>query len=184
MDYYKKSLFLAQVDKNDKVIGKIERWEAHRKGILHRGFTVCLFYKGQAILQHRKHPVFDGVYDLTCSSHPIFKGEKLQDTKEAVIETLEREWNTGKFKLQNPNYKSNQKLKYIGKCYYKANDPNSEFGEHEICYFYTGEVSVLPSPNFDFAYGFSLVDLNTLKNPKFPLKSSFAPWVKDCLKLI
>lgn len=178
MDYYNKKLYLAKVDKNDKVIGKVERWEAHRKGILHRCFTVCLFYKNQAILQHRKHPAFDSFIDLTCSSHPIFKGEKLQDTKEAVIEALEREWKTGKSKFQS------SKLKYVGKCYYKAEDPNSEFKEHEVCYFYTGEIKAIPQPNLDFAYGFSLVDLKTLKNPKFPLKPSFALWVKHCLDLL
>lgn len=174
MNFYSKEIYLAQVDKQDNVIGRVERWEAHKKGILHRGFTVCLFYKGQAILQHRKHPVFDKRYDLTCSSHPFYKNGSLQTVEEAVKNAVLREWNIKKI----------NKLSLKGKTYYKAADNLSAYGEHEICYSYTGEINSLPDLNLDFAYGFSLVDLKTLKDPKFPLKSSFAPWVKYCLDLL
>ena len=96
MDYYKEKIYLAAVDKSDTVLEGVERWEAHEKGILHRCFTVCLFFKDKIVMQHRKHPVFDGVFDLTCSSHPVFKNGKIQRNEEAVFETLEREWSVAK----------------------------------------------------------------------------------------
>ena len=181
MDFYKAKLFIAQVDKNDNVTGKVERWEAHKKGILHRGFTVALFYGDKIILQHRKHPVFDGVYDLTCSSHPYFIREKLQSVEEAVLNCLEREWNGSTY--------NGVSIKYKGKAYYKAKDNLSEYQEHEVCHFYIGQVSPAYrqaglSPNFDFAYGFSLLTKKELMNPKLPLKKSFAPWVQGCLDLL
>ena len=71
MDYYKQKQYLAEVDKNDKVLGEIEKWECHKKGVLHRGYTCILIYKGSYIFQHRKHPVFSGVFDLSFSSHPL-----------------------------------------------------------------------------------------------------------------
>ena len=71
-NYYQKQLFILEVDKNDNPIKKIERWQAHKEGVLHRGFTTILKYKNSFILQIRKHPVFDGFFDLSFSSHPVF----------------------------------------------------------------------------------------------------------------
>src|SRR3972149_1339879 len=99
MNYYKKRILLAEVDKNDNVVGKIERWEAHKKGILHRGVTTAIFYKDYIICQHRKHPVFNGYLDLTFSTHPFFEKEKLVDMEEAINLSLKREWNINKSDL-------------------------------------------------------------------------------------
>src|SRR3989338_3874832 len=125
MHYYKQKQFLAQVDKNDKILGKIEKWECHKKAILHRGYTCILTYEDNYVLQHRKHPVFDGVFDLSFSSHPICHPEfisgsdskkqmlkraivlsdneriqhdkiGLQTMEEAIYEGLKREWNLKK----------------------------------------------------------------------------------------
>ena len=52
----------------------------HTKGILHKALTIALIYKDQFIIQHRKHPAFDGVFDITSSSHQLFVNEKLQST--------------------------------------------------------------------------------------------------------
>ncbi|MFA5770021.1 MAG: hypothetical protein WC894_00820 [Patescibacteria group bacterium] len=171
MDYYKKELFLAQVDKEDNILGKIERWKAHKEGILHRGFTAVLTYKNNIVLQHRKHLAFDGYFDLTFSSHQIYINEKLQTDIEAIKETLKREWSIDQTGLTG-------ELKYLGKFYYKAKDPNSIFTEHEIDYIYQAELKKLPTPNPDFAYGFELIDKQKIENYKI------APWVKDIIKII
>src|SRR5438309_2028934 len=99
MDYYQQKQIIARVNKRGEVIGEIEKWEAHRKGILHLALTVALLYKGQYIVQHRKHPAFDGVFDLTSSSHPLIVDGKLQPTLEAVYLTLKREWGLEKTDL-------------------------------------------------------------------------------------
>ncbi len=177
MDYYKKDQLVALVDENDKITGKLDKWEAHKKGLLHRGFTVCLFYKDQIILQHRKHPVFDGVYDLTFSSHPVYKEDILQDNLAAVYESLLREWN---IKKEDLLYQPIQK----GPFYYKAKDPRSEYTEHEMCHLYVSEVTMLPSPNYDFAYGFSLVPKNKLIAKEAPIITTFAPWVPKLLEVL
>ena len=176
MDYYKKHQLIAAVDKNDSILSPIDKWEAHKKGILHRGFTVCLTYKNLILLQHRKHPVFDGYYDLACSSHPVYQEGKLQSFEEAIYDTLEREWNMKKSAI-------NSKLVSKGSIYYKATDKLSAFIEHEICHLYFSTVTVLPSPNYEFAYGFSLLPKSTLINNKSPITKSFAPWVPQLLEL-
>lgn len=177
MDYYEKKQLLAVVDKNDTVLKKIDKWEAHEKGVLHRGFTVCLFYQDKIILQHRKHPVFDGVYDLTCSSHPYFKDGVLQTTTDAVIETLKREWDIVPSDLSSP-------LRHKGQIYYQAKDPKSIYQEHEICHLYCADIDKLPSPNFDFSYGFSLMTKDQIMDKKTPIRGIFAPWIQPLLTIL
>ncbi|MEK7597376.1 MAG: hypothetical protein AAB441_01900 [Patescibacteria group bacterium] len=171
MDYYKKELFLAEIDKDDNVIGKIERWQAHKNGILHRGFTTILTYQNNIVLQHRKHPAFDGYFDLTFSSHQIYVYDVLQTDEDAINKTLKREWN-----INGSGLKSIPK--YLGKFYYKAKDPNSIFTEHEIDYIYQAELKKLPTPNLDFAYGFELVSKEEIKNYKV------APWTNKIIEMI
>lgn len=174
MNYYSKRLFLAPVNKDDKILGKIERWQAHEKGILHRGFTAVLKYDHQIILQRRKHPAFDKFYDLTFSSHPVYINNVLQSMEEAIYETLKREWNLEKKDLLGD-------LKYLGKFYYQARDPNSIYSEHEIDYVYSTTLKKLPTPNPDFAYGFKLI--NKIGNWKLAIGNfKMAPWVEKILE--
>lgn len=177
MDYYKEKQYLAQVDKENNVIGKVERWEAHKKQILHRGFSVCLLYKGQALLQHRKHLLFDGTIDLTGSSHPVYIGDTLESNEDAVFRCLEREWEFNRGDLASP-------LVDKGTFYYQADDALTEYGEHEVCYLYTAEVENIPQFSPEYAYGYSLVDIDKLKNSKFPLTRAFTPWTGPSIALL
>lgn len=175
MDYYNQKQIIARVDKKGNVIGQIEKWEAHRKGILHQALTVALIYKDQYILQHRKHPAFDGVFDVTSSSHQLFVNGKLQKTIDAVYDTLQREWGLSKNDLSDTP-------KEDGAVYYKAKDQYSEFMEHEYCYIYSVSVRELPIPKFDFAYGSAVVSKQELRNKKSRLYKNLAPWVQKMIE--
>ncbi|PIV08416.1 hypothetical protein COS52_02770, partial [Candidatus Roizmanbacteria bacterium CG03_land_8_20_14_0_80_39_12] len=94
MDYYKKKQFLAEVNEKDEIVGKIEKWEAHKKGILHRGYTAIITFEDQLLLQHRKHPIFDNVFDFSFSSHQVYVKDTIQDDVVAILEGLQREWGT------------------------------------------------------------------------------------------
>lgn len=177
MDYYKEKQYLAKVDKQNNVIGKVERWEAHKKKILHRGFSVCLLYKGQAILQHRKHLLFDGTVDLTGSSHPMYINDVLESNEDAVFRCLEREWVFDRKDLVTP-------LIDKGTFYYKADDALTEYAEHEVCHLYVAEVKKVPLVSSEYAYGQSVVDVNKLKNSKFPLTKAFTPWTPPSIRLL
>lgn len=172
MNYYSKRLLLPRVDEKDNIIGKVERWKAHEEGILHRGFTVALFYGDRLVCQHRKHPVFDGYLDLTSSSHPIYIDGKLQSVEDAVYFTLKREWG-----VERKNIKQ---LGEKGKVYYKTRD--GKYTEHEVCYLYLAKIKNLPKVNFNYSYGFSLLTKSQIKSSNFPLKKSLAPWVLEFLK--
>lgn len=173
MNYYQNKLFLPHVDKDDNLLGKVERWEAHEKRVLHRGFTVAVIYQDHWLCQHRKHPLFDGYLDLTASSHPIFVDNALQNDPDAIYSTLEREWGVKKKELlHSPELK--------GKVMYRAK--NGKYTEHEICSLYTTEVKSLPRVNFDYAYGFSLLKTSNLKSTNLPLTKILAPWVQEFIK--
>lgn len=150
MNYYSQEQFIAQTNKSGEILGQIEKWEAHKKGVLHRAFSVTLQYKDFFILQHRKHHVFDGVFDLSCASHQLYKGSKLEEDETAVLRTLKREWGISKKDIKG-------RVQNIGVIYYKAKDPKSRFTEHELCEQFLVTIKKLPIPNADFAYGYSLV---------------------------
>lgn len=166
---------IARVDKKGNVIGEIERWEAHKKGILHRAFTVALIYKNYYILQHRKHPAFDGLYDITSSSHQLYSNGKLEGTIEAAKRTLFREW-----KIKESDIVG--ELKINGAIYYKSRDPKSVWTEHEFCDIVEVRVNKIPEPNYKVAYGVSLATKKELSNKKGNIYHLFAPWVKKMIE--
>ncbi len=174
MDYLKQKQIIAKVDKVGNIIGEIEKWEAHKKGILHKALSVTLTYKGKYIIQHRKHPAFDGVYDLTSSSHQLIVGGILQSTLEATYSCLKREWNLEKKDLK--------KTIVHGSIYYKAKDPKSIYTEHEVCEMLTIEVKKMPMPNFEFAYGFSLLSKDEITNKDSRIYGLLAPWTKVAIE--
>jgi len=68
------------VDENDQVTGSMEKMEAHRRGLLHRAFSVVIFNsKGQVLLQKRSKQKYHsgGLWTNTCCSHPQ-PGEKME----------------------------------------------------------------------------------------------------------
>lgn len=169
MDYYQQEFFIPQVNEQDEIIGKVERWKAHTEGILHRGYTIGLIYKGQMICQHRKHPVFDGFLDLTASSHQIYQGEELMDIDTSLFWCLEREWGLQKKDITTP-------FSLAGKVVYESK--HDKYVEHEVCHLYLAETNTLPEFNPEYAYGISLIPLEHLRKPELnPVLSGLAPWV-------
>lgn len=169
MEYYERKILIPAVDKQDRILEPIERYEAHKKGTLHRGFTVGVFLEDRLICQHRKHPLFDDCLDLTASSHPMYEDGNLLDSLDMVLPTLEREWG-----IQQGDLISAPEL--IGKTYYRADD--TEFVEHEVCEVFTASVKNQPTYNPEYAYGFFLLKPEELKSQINP---PIAPWVASFL---
>ena len=68
------------VDENDKVIGSMEKMEAHRKGVMHRAFSVFIFNSsGEMLLQQRAIGKYHsaGLWSNACCSHP-YPGEDIE----------------------------------------------------------------------------------------------------------
>ncbi len=61
------------VDQHDNPVGTMEKMEAHKKGLLHRAFSVFLFNsEGEMLLQQRAADKYHsaGLWTNACCSHP------------------------------------------------------------------------------------------------------------------
>jgi isopentenyl-diphosphate delta-isomerase len=66
------------VDENDNPVGVGEKMETHKKGLLHRAFSVFIFNaKGEMLLQQRAIGKYhsSGLWTNACCSHP-YPGEE------------------------------------------------------------------------------------------------------------
>lgn len=62
------------VDESDREVGVMEKIEAHRRGVLHRAFSVLVVNSSNQLLIHRRamgkyHS--PGLWTNTCCSHPL-----------------------------------------------------------------------------------------------------------------
>lgn len=172
--YYKEKQYIEKVDKKGKHLGYIEKWDGHKKGTLHRGFGIIILYKNYILLQHRKHPAFDGVLDLSSASHQLLKNGRFESLEEAVINSLIREWNLANKDLIG-------KVKRIGYVYYKEKDPKSIYTEQEYCDVLICKIKRLPEPNLEFAYGYSLITKHELYRKKSRIYEFMSPWGKKII---
>ncbi len=72
---------LVLVDKDDHVVGSMEKMEVHQKGLLHRAFSVFIFNtKGEMLLQQRAAKKYHSpnLWANACCSHPLAE-EKVSD---------------------------------------------------------------------------------------------------------
>ena len=68
------------VNDNDEATGVMEKIEAHRKGVLHRAFSVFIFNsRNEMLLQQRADSKYHsaGLWTNACCSHPM-PGEDIQ----------------------------------------------------------------------------------------------------------
>ena len=114
------------VDEQDKAIGAMDKMEAHRRGILHRAFSILIFNsKGETLLQKRSKNKYHsgGLWTNACCSHPTPD----ESIDEATRKRLKHEMGID---LQ-PDFA----YKFI----YKSKlDKN--LIEHELDYVYTGNI--------------------------------------------
>jgi isopentenyl-diphosphate delta-isomerase, type 1 len=66
------------VDQDDNIVGYADKLEAHRRGLLHRAFSVLLYNdQGELLIQKRAATKYHagGLWANTCCGHP-YAGEK------------------------------------------------------------------------------------------------------------
>lgn len=79
------------VDANDVEIGTMEKLEAHKKGVLHRAFSVLIFNNvGDMLLQRRALTKYHsaGLWTNACCSHPRDKESIVEAAKRRVVEEI------------------------------------------------------------------------------------------------
>ena len=129
MDYNK----VVTVDEEDRVIGHLDKMEAHRKGVLHRAISALVFNsKGEWLLQQRaKHKYHSSLlWSNTTCTHPLI-GESYLD---AANRRLNEEM--GMF----------ASLEEVFDFTYKTKLDNDLF-EHELDHVFIGYTDVSPNIN-------------------------------------
>ncbi|WP_118194637.1 isopentenyl-diphosphate Delta-isomerase [Albibacterium indicum] len=152
------------VDQDDRVLGTMEKLEAHRTGVLHRAFSVFLFNsKNELLLQQRALDKYHsaGLWSNTCCSHPR-PGE---DSLAAANRRLQEEMGLA------------ADLTFISKLAYKTRFDNGLF-EHELDYIYVGKSDALPTINPEEANGFKYLPLQQIKTELKHSPQQYTVWFK------
>ncbi len=136
------------VDENDRETGTMEKIEAHRKGLLHRAFSVFILNsKGELLLQRRASGKYHspGLWTNTCCSHPR-PGE---DVADAAHRRLYEEMG-----MKGEMYSS---FSFI----YRADFDNG-LTEHEFDHVFIGISDDIPVPDESEVDGIRYVNLEDL----------------------
>jgi len=175
MQYYEDIQYIARVGSDDAIQGKIERWAAHQKGILHRAITIAVYINESILLQKRKHPVFDSVFDMTVSTHQLYVDGSFQSDEQTIFQTLKQE-------LFLKPESLTQKPQYKGNITYQAADPKSDYAEHEVCHVYTCATNTLPLFDPAFAYGVKTATRSEIIDQNAAIYHELSPWVKEMIQ--
>ena len=152
------------VDESDNEIGTMEKMEAHRKGVLHRAFSVLLFNShGELLLQKRAKNKYHsgGLWTNTCCSHPRPK----ESIQEAARRRLKQEMGIDLL----PTFA----FKFI----YKTNLDQSLI-EHEYDHVYIGVFDGIPMINQDEVEEWKFMNLDSLRNDIKQFPESYTAWFK------
>jgi isopentenyl-diphosphate Delta-isomerase len=137
------------VDEHDNSIGTMEKMEAHRRGLLHRAFSILVFNsKGQMLLQKRAAGKYHsgGLWTNACCSHPLPD----EPMNEATNRRLKYEMGI------------DLSPEYIYKFIYKA-PLDQGLVEHELDYVFSATFNGTPSVNPDEVEEWKFMNMDDLK---------------------
>lgn len=152
------------VDEADNETGTMEKMEAHRKGVLHRAFSILLFNsKGKLLLQKRSVKKYHsgGLWTNTCCSHPL-PGETIEHAARRKL-------------LQEMGI--DMQPEFAFKFIYKA-ALDQQLTEHELDYVLTGQFDGEPEINPEEVDEWKLVDMEELKKEMERQPEAYTFWFK------
>ncbi len=162
--------FVVLVDEKDREVGVMEKIEAHRKGLLHRAFSIFVFNsKGELLLQKRARTKYHsaGLWSNTCCSHPR-PGESVL---EAAHRRLKEEMG---FDCE---------LKVVDKLIYSVEFENG-LKENEYDYLIIGFWEGEPKPNPDEVEEWKWVSLEEVKEDIRKNPEKYTYWFKKALPIV
>ncbi len=152
------------VDAQDREIGTMEKMEAHRKGLLHRAFSIVIFNSaGEMLLQQRAKEKYHsgGLWTNACCSHPR-PGELIEEA--------------GKRKLLQEMGISCH-LNYSHKFVYKVELDNG-LTEYEWDYVLVGYYDGAPDINLNEAQAWKYESLESIRNDVKHHPENYTSWFK------
>jgi len=156
--------YVILVDKNDNPIGKMEKIEAHKKGLLHRAFSVFIYNeRKELLLQQRALTKYHtpGLWTNTCCSH--------QKENETNIQAGQR-------RLQE-EMGFTVPLEEIMAFTYKAPFSNG-LVEHEFDHILIGNYNYKPKPNPEEVNDWRWESLNNITKDINQNPQKYTEWFK------
>jgi isopentenyl-diphosphate delta-isomerase len=154
------------VDPLDNELGTMEKMEAHRKGKLHRAFSIFIFNsKGEILLQKRNSEKYHsgGLWSNTCCSHPRLGESTLNAANRRLKEEM--------------GMKAN--LENIFSFQYKA-ELDQDLIEHELDHVFIGYSDDMPKINPEEVENFCYVAPELLEIGLEKHKNEYTEWLKIC----
>lgn len=152
------------VDAKDNEVGTMEKMEAHKKGALHRAFSILLFDpSGRLILQKRSQNKYhsSGLWTNTCCSHPL-PGESLEvATRRRLMEEMGID--------MQPTFSHT----FI----YKA-ELGRDLVEHELDHVFVGTFNGTPVINRKEVEDWKYADLNWVRKDMEAHPDEYTVWFK------
>lgn len=162
------------VDDQDNEIGTMEKMEAHRKGVLHRAFSVLIFnVDGEWLIQKRAMTKYHsaGLWTNTCCSHPRPGEEIGKAAKRRLMEEM------GLDILPTLSHKFSYKI-----------DLENGLTENEMDYVFTGTIQGVPLANPSEVEDWRFISIDDLQKELSSNPKAFTHWfkiiLKECGKLI
>ncbi|MDX1652901.1 MAG: isopentenyl-diphosphate Delta-isomerase [Brumimicrobium sp.] len=155
------------VNERDEVLGTMEKMEAHRKGLLHRAFSVVIFNDKNEMLVHRRADDkyhCGGLWTNACCSHPRLNENVKAGAQRRLMEEMG-------FSCD---------LTFIDTFIYKAAFENGLI-EHELDHLFVGHYNDHPSPNEQEVSDWKYISLDALKKEMTYAPQNFTFWFKEIM---
>ena len=158
------------VDKNDKVLGEMEKMEAHEKGLLHRAISVFIVNsKGEWLIHQRAFNKYhsNGLWTNTCCSHPYPEETSIDAANRRLMEEMG---------MTAP-------LQEIFAFTYKE-ELDNQLTEHELDRVFIGFSDEKPQPNADEVANWKYIDFGELKKDVKNNPQNYTVWFKKIYKRV
>ena len=156
--------FVILVNKNDKKIGLMPKMEAHKKGVLHRAFSVFIFNnKNELMIQKRNINKYHspGLWTNTCCSHQKDGESNINAGKRRLLEEMG-------FCVE---------LNEIGSFIYNVGVDNGLI-EHELDYILVGKYNGNVKINSDEVDNWKWMSLDNIKDDIRTRSKNYTEWFK------
>lgn len=152
------------VNEQDEPVGTMEKMEAHRKGLLHRAFSVFIFdSRGRMLLQQRAAQKYHGagLWTNACCSHPYPD----EPVAAAAARRLQEElgFSTALRKLFHFTYRAAVENGLI---------------EHELDHVFTGIYAGMIVPNKTEVADYTFMEMDEIKEAMLRHPEKFTTWFR------
>jgi isopentenyl-diphosphate delta-isomerase len=158
------------VNEQDETLGTMEKYEAHRRGVLHRAFSVFLFdVDGRVLLQQRAAGKYHSasLWTNTCCSHPR-PGENIALAAERRL---------------REEMGLNAELEHRFTFTYRT-DVGNDLVEHELDHVFFGRATSTPELDPEEVQAWRYIDVDELTAELEAQPERFTAWLHICWPLV